>query len=320
MQVGEDTRENGAVDQGIPEPRRGLGPIARGPELTVRVPYHVDCGQEEPVWTGALRGDAGPQEGGVPEYQLGGNQPAGHQPAIAVDVGDYGIEEGDPLGHGGLERLPLGLVDHQRTGVERPGLPPALDGAAHVVGGPLVAEEPGQLVPSGQKTVRSQRGQLHLDLFPPGPDGAVRAEVLVCPSRDGRIGSVRPAAGGVIGPQGLGGGRGHEATESGCQPTKVGRKYVSSIRSWTSARAACTSSRNSVSPLRVSRGTAADATTMDALAQASRAASARANPLRCERVSARQALTARGNRSSGRRNRRVDPPWSRAGMARRKGW
>ena len=58
----------------------------------------------------------------------------------------------------------------------------------------------------------------------------------------------------------------------------------------------------------------------EAMAQASRASSEWARPFSWARASVRQALTARGNRSSWSRKRRVEPPWGRAGMARRKGW
>ena len=63
------------------------------------VPDHVDGGQEEPVAAGVRCPDAGPQECRMSEHELGGDAALGHQPPVAVDVGEDEVEQGDPLGH-----------------------------------------------------------------------------------------------------------------------------------------------------------------------------------------------------------------------------
>ena len=69
---------------------------------------------------------AGPEEGRMAEDQLGRDESLGHQPAVAVDVGEDQVEEGDPLGHRRLETGPFGLVDDQRARIEQPRPAPAL--------------------------------------------------------------------------------------------------------------------------------------------------------------------------------------------------
>jgi hypothetical protein len=162
-------------------------PVTDRPELALAVPDHIDGGQEQPVTTRVRRPDARPQEGRVAEDQLGGNVPLWHQAAVAVDVGEDEIEERDPLGHGRFEGRPLGIVHHQGQGSSDHAWRRLWWSSGHVVGGALVAQEPGHLGATGNEAAGSQSGQLRRHLFPAGTYRAVRTEVLVDPPGHGRI-------------------------------------------------------------------------------------------------------------------------------------
>ena len=132
-------REDGSVDQGVAQTGGGLDPVAEGSKLAPPVAGHVHRSEEQ-ARTGAAHSHTGPEEAGMAEDQLGGDEPVGQQPTFPVDVGEHELEEGSPLGHGCFEAGPFGLVDDQWTRVEPPGPPPAVIVQGHVVGGAFVAE------------------------------------------------------------------------------------------------------------------------------------------------------------------------------------
>ena len=227
------------------------------------------------------------QEGRVTEDQLGGDVPLGHQPPFAVEVGEDEIEERRTRWATADSR-----VDHSAasstsgTRVERPGPAPALVVAGDVVGGALVPEQPGHLGRGGRSarsgrvrpsrrhastgarlastgsvdrsTVRAPRSSS--GVAAPGPaDGGTAAQAYRARWRGRAVGVRRHS-------ERLGGrwvGWSRTVTRPQRLPADEGRPEVGVVDlTWMSSSATCTSSRNSLRPPRVRRGTAAEATSM----------------------------------------------------------
>ena len=135
------------VDQRVAQPRGRLGPVGHRPEA-VGLAHDVDGGQEQPVGVGADAVGARSEEGGMAEDDLGRHHAPGHEGPLAVQVGVHEVEQGGPLHDGSLEGLPVPGVEDQGYRVEGPRPTVASSVDPGVVGGALVAQQPGQLVPA----------------------------------------------------------------------------------------------------------------------------------------------------------------------------
>ena len=269
---------------------------------------------------------AGPEERRVAEDQLGGHEAPGDQGALAVEVGEDQVEQRGPAGPRPLQAGPLGRVEDQGDRVERPR---ATDGCGRRR--PRCRWRPrcGAAGPARRAGTPGPRRRSRPAPRPPGSTGrrTVPSAVPELVARPGGRDVGRPpgtaAAGTVV--------RWAEVGPPVPRWSPGWRPPAPSRRSWAGSTCRRPAGGSRPGPparrrgtrsarRRVSRATEADATTMEAFWQASWARSEWGSAFSWARASVRQAPTARGKRSSWSRKRRVEPPWGRAGMARRKGW
>ena len=86
--------------------------------------------------------EAGPEEVGMSEHQLGWHDPFGQQALRPVEVGQQGFEQPRALRETALDRLPLGARQNERDWVERPGPIRTLRVGIHVVSDAVFDNQP----------------------------------------------------------------------------------------------------------------------------------------------------------------------------------
>ena len=106
--------------QGVPGPRRRLGPVGVDPEPAVVEPAEVTAEEEELVASRVLQAARRPDVTAVGEEQLRRQDPAGDGPPRSVEVGQYRIEQSRALQHARLEHLPVRGRHHQGDSVQLP--------------------------------------------------------------------------------------------------------------------------------------------------------------------------------------------------------
>ena len=151
VQVGQHPRQGGAVDQGVAQPRRGLGPVRRppgtrrpGPARRRRRSGTAGGRRARPIPT------QGRRKAGWPSTTSAGIAPLGHQRALAVEVGVDQVEQGRTRWATAARAPAHSPASSTRgTGSRVQGCRRLWSSTGDVVGGALVAQQPGQLVPPG---------------------------------------------------------------------------------------------------------------------------------------------------------------------------
>ncbi len=130
---------------GVPGPDGRLGSVPDDTPPPEVVHAEVGCGEEEampgrnPVGLG--------EEAGMAEDEFGGEQAAGDEGALPVEVGEHQVEKGRALGQSPLEAGPLVGADDQGQRVDGEMLRPAVDLRPHD-DDVVLDQPPGDLAPA----------------------------------------------------------------------------------------------------------------------------------------------------------------------------